>query len=65
MFNWKLWGRGIIAALIGGATTGAIDAISNGDVRGAHRTALAGALLGALFYLKTHPPVPKDEPAAQ
>lgn len=57
MFNLKLWGRGILAAVISGATTGAIDAVSNGDMRGAMKTAAAGALIGALMYLKTHPPV--------
>jgi hypothetical protein len=64
MFNFKLWGRGIIAALIGGATTGAIDALSNGDLKGAGKTAAVGALVGALLYLKSHPVPPEpSEPA--
>ena len=61
MFRWGLWGRGIIAALIGGATTGAIDALSNGDIKGASKTAAVGALVGALLYLKSHPVPPEPE----
>lgn len=57
MFNWKLWAKGLLAAVIAGATAGAIDAVSNGDLRGASRTAGASALVGGLLYLKTHPPV--------
>ena len=63
-FKWGLWGRGIIAALIGGATTGAIDALSNGDTKGAAKTALVGALVGGLLYLKSHPKPPEVEAPA-
>jgi hypothetical protein len=55
MFNWRLWGRGLLAAAIGGAATGAIDALTNGDLEGARKTAAIGALVAALAYLKTHP----------
>lgn len=64
MFKWQFWGRGLIAAAIAGATTGAIDTLSNGDLKGAGKTALVGALVGGLLYLKSHPiPAEPEKPS--
>ena len=63
MFNWKLWAQGLLAAAIAGATTGAIDALANGNFNSAPKTAGVAALVGALLYLKTHPPaIPEPSP---
>lgn len=61
MFNFKLWLKGIYAALIGGAATTAANALSDPAAIG-HPKELAtaagvGAVVAGLGYLKTHPPV--------
>jgi hypothetical protein len=57
MFNWKLWGKGLIAAAIGGAIGGASGAIESGDLRSVGKHAGVGAALLGLGYLAKHPPV--------
>lgn len=60
-FNFKLWLKGLYAALIGGASTAAINAIADPDALSRPKElgtmAATGAALGGLMYLKTHPPV--------
>lgn len=71
-FNFKLWLKGLYAALIGGASTAAINAIADPDALSRPKElgtmAATGAAIGGLMYLKTHPPVealPDDlEPVA-
>ena len=55
--DWKLWLKGLAAAAIGGAASGATQALSsNGVVDSATgATALAGALVTVLAYLSKSP----------
>lgn len=56
--NWKLWLRGLAAAAIGGAATGATQALSTGGGAVNSTTALtsvAGALVTVLAYLAKSP----------
>jgi hypothetical protein len=55
--NWALWLKGLAAAAIGGAATGATQAISSsGSVSGQTGvTAAAGALVTVLAYLAKSP----------
>jgi len=55
--NWKLWLKGLAAAAIGGAATGATHALStNGTVNATTGiTAAAGALVTVLAYLTKSP----------
>jgi hypothetical protein len=55
--NWKLWLKGLAAAAIGGAATGATHALAgSGTVNSATGiTAAAGALVTALAYLAKSP----------
>lgn len=63
MFRWTLWLKGLYAALIGGASTAAINAIADPAALSKPKElatmAGAGAAVAALGYLKTHPPVDK------
>lgn len=67
-FNWRLWLKGLYAAAIGGATTAAVNVLSDPSAMGRPKEigtiAGAGAAVGALSYLKTHPLVPPDHPEA-
>lgn len=60
-FNWKLWAKGLLSALIGGGSAAAANAISDpGALSKPKELATAagvGAAIGGLSYLKTHPPV--------
>ena len=55
--NWKVWLKGLAAAAIGGAASGATQALStNGTVNaGTGMTAAAGALVTVLAYLAKSP----------
>lgn len=55
--NWKLWLKGLAAAAIGGAASGATQALSaNGTIDSATgMTAAAGALVTVLAYLTKSP----------
>jgi len=55
--NWQLWLKGLAAAAIGGAATGATHALStNGTINGTTgMTAAAGALATVLAYLMKSP----------
>jgi len=55
--NWELWLKGLAAAAIGGAATGATHALSaNGAVdQSTAMTAAAGALATVLAYLMKSP----------
>lgn len=55
--NWKLWLKGLAAAAIGGAATGATHALAgSGTVNSATGlTAAAGALVTVLAYLAKSP----------
>jgi hypothetical protein len=55
--NWKLWLKGLAAAAIGGAATGATHALaSNGNVDSTTGiTSAAGALVTVLAYLAKSP----------
>ena len=55
--NWTLWLKGLAAAAIGGAATGATHALTNsGTVNSATGiTAAAGALVTVLAYLAQSP----------
>jgi hypothetical protein len=61
MFNWKLWGKGLLAAAIGGVTTSLTSSLADPGMlrnpQGLATVAGVGAALGGLSYLKTHPPV--------
>jgi hypothetical protein len=61
MFNWKLWGKGLLSAAIGGVVASATNALADPSALGRPKElaamAGAGAAIGALGYLKTHPPV--------
>ena len=66
--NWVLWLKGLAAAAIGGAATGATHALSNnGTVSEATgMTAAAGALATVLAYLMKSPlagPSASQDPA--
>jgi hypothetical protein len=69
--NWKLWLKGLAAAAIGGAASGATQALSaNGAINAVTgMTAAAGALVTVLAYLVKSPlggqpaePVPAVKP---
>ena len=67
--NWRLWVRGLAAAAIGGAATGATHALSTsgGAINtGTAITSAAGALVTVLAYLAKSPlgAPPEDIPAA-
>ena len=55
--NWKLWLKGLAAAAIGGAATGATNALSSSGTVDAKTglTAAAGALVTVLAYLAKSP----------
>lgn len=61
MFKFSLWGKGLAAALIGGASTAAINAVADPAALAKPKElatmAGVGAVIGGLSYLKTHPPV--------
>ena len=66
--NWGLWLKGLAAAAIGGAATGATHALStNGTINEATgMTAAAGALATVLAYLMKSPlagPSAPEDPA--
>jgi hypothetical protein len=66
--TWKFWLKGLAAAAVGGAATGATQALStSGEVNAATgMTAAAGALVTVLAYLSKSPlaqcvpPAPAD-----
>lgn len=66
--NWKLWLKGLAAAAIGGATTSALSVAVEPskpvDPTALGTTAVAGALVGLLAYLKQSPIPPTTPPAA-
>lgn len=55
--NWELWLKGLAAAAIGGAATGATQAISSSGAVNVQTavTAAAGALVTVLAYLTKSP----------
>jgi hypothetical protein len=65
----KLWRRGLLAALIGGAVSGCTSMIVdpahfnlfNGGARPLAEMATTSAIVGALLYLKQHPLPDQDE----
>jgi hypothetical protein len=69
-FNWKLWGKGLIAAAIGGAvgslTLAVADPSALSNPKALGLVAGVGAIKVTLAYLKNHPPVDVDpEPPTQ
>ena len=64
--NWKLWLKGLAAAAIGGAASGATQALSaDGTVNSATgMTAAAGALVTVLAYLAKSPLIGQPAEAA-
>jgi hypothetical protein len=64
--NWELWLKGLAAAAIGGAATGATQALSaNGAVgQSTAVTAAAGALATVLAYLMKSPLAGQSAPEA-
>ncbi len=74
MNNWKNWLRGLAAVAIGGAATGAANALGNGRLdKTVAVTAGVGALSTVVAYLLHSPlavagatsTVPVEEPAAE
>lgn len=61
MFNWKLWLKGLYAAVLGGGAAAAANAVADPSALGRPKelatVAGVGAAIGGLSYLKTHPPV--------
>lgn len=59
-FNLKLWAKGLLAAFVGGASTAAVNALADPAAithpRELAAMAGAGAVVGGVGYLKTHPP---------
>jgi hypothetical protein len=55
--NWELWLKGLAAAAIGGAATGATQAVSSSGTVNVQTavTAAAGALVTVLAYLAKSP----------
>lgn len=57
--NWKLWGRGLVAAIINAFATTAAGAIMDPDHVGNPKklvvTVGVSGVAGGLLYLKTHP----------
>jgi hypothetical protein len=62
--NWQLWLKGLAAAVVGGAATGATHSVSTtGTVnQGTAITAAAGALVTVLAYLMKSPLVAQAPP---
>ena len=58
-WNWSLWGRGLLAAVINSATTTGVAVIVDpehmSDPSRIGITVGASAVVGALLYMKTHP----------
>ena len=68
--NWKVWLRGLAAAAIGGAASGATQALSSNTAinAGTGVTAAAGALVTVLAYLAKSPlagPAAQPAPPSQ
>jgi hypothetical protein len=65
--NWKLWLKGLAAAAIGGAASGATQALSSNATinAGTGMTAAAGALVTMLAYLAKSPLAGQPAPPAQ
>jgi hypothetical protein len=54
--NWKTWLKGLAAVAIGGAATGASQAVGNGQVnKNTAITAGVGALVTVLAYMMQSP----------
>jgi hypothetical protein len=61
--NWKLWGRGLVAAFIAGAASGSMATVvdpTHFNLFHGGATAFAelfggSGVIGALLYLKEHP----------
>ena len=55
--NWELWLKGLAAAAVGGAATGATQAVSSSGTVNVQTavTAAAGALVTVLAYLAKSP----------
>ena len=64
--NWQLWLKGLAAAVVGGAATGATQAVStSGTVNQTTAiTAAAGALVTVLAYLLKSPLAAQAPPIA-
>lgn len=64
--NWKTWLRGLIAAIVSGASSAVsamvVDptAFNTSDLSKLGKVALASAIIGAVFYLKQSPIPPED-----
>ena len=58
----RVWLHAIVAAAVGGATTGATTAVGTGNVRAIGFSALAGALVAIAALLKQSP-IPPGPPA--
>lgn len=65
--NWQLWLKGLAAAAVGGAATGATHAVSTsgGVNQGTAITAAAGALVTVLAYLLKSPLAAQAPPLAE
>ena len=54
--NWTVWLKGLAAAVVGGAASGAVTALGSGQLNhGTAVTAAIGALTTALAYLTKSP----------
>lgn len=58
--SWQAWAKGLLAAFISAAATGASGAAITrlGDLRGVGVMALVSGVMGAILYLKQSP-IPK------
>ena len=61
--NWKAWVKGIVAALISGASTGVAAAVVAPEVAllSLCKIALIGGVVGVAGYLKQSPLPPAEE----
>ncbi|HUP03022.1 MAG TPA: hypothetical protein VMU19_03470 [Bryobacteraceae bacterium] len=62
--NWTVWLKGLAAAAVGGAASGAVTALSAGQLnQNTAVTAAIGALTTVLAYLTKSPLAPRNDPA--
>lgn len=62
--NWKAFGKGVLAAAAGGAFIGTTSILQEGDLNAKKvgSSALAGAILGVIAYLKQSPVPARPRP---
>ena len=64
--SWNKWGKGLLAAVIGGAANAACASVVDpaafglGDLTKLGKLALASGVISMLFYLKQSPLPPED-----